>query len=169
VKVFIVVPPYESAGPAATSGPAHETEGAGELAEAMRGALAIDVPVLVAPLTSAPTDGYLLAFRVPRSIDPSVARRIIAFDEDRSSVMKNVEQYGFAGAVEKHRYFQWRHQRDRERGYGLIGKKDVAARMSAHLAGPPFTSPDYGIISSDTARDLPGLIAEYLKAYDAAP
>jgi hypothetical protein len=165
VKVTIVVPSSADAPVAA-----HEMESAGELAEAMRNALAIDVPVVEVPLASVPMDGYLFVFhRVPWVVDPEVARRIIAFDEDRSSIMKNVEQHGFAGAVEKYRYFQWSAQREKERGYGLVGRKDVVARMPARIASGPYTSASYGIIASDTARDLPGLIAEYLKAYDAAP
>src|SRR5262245_21107368 len=136
----------------------------------MRHALAIEVPVVEVPLAGAPADGYLLVFhRAPWAVTPELARRIIAFDEDRASVMEDVEQYGFAGAVEKHRYFQWRAQRDKERGYGLVGRKDVAARMPARLAGGPYTSANYAILASDTARDLPGLIAEYLRAYDAGP
>jgi hypothetical protein len=169
VKVAIVVPALETVGHTWPQTSARETARADELAEAMRGALAIDVPVIEGPLSSAPAEGYLLAFRVPSTIDPALARRIIAFDEGRSYIMQRLEQHGFAGAVEMHRYFQWCTQRDRERGYGLVGKKDVAARMSARLPGLPFTSPHYGVIESSTARDLPGLIAEYLKAYDAAP
>jgi hypothetical protein len=168
MKVAIVVTPYESGGDASTA--LRETDGADELAEAMRGALAIDVPVVVGPLASAPADGYLLVFHhVPWKVDPELARRIISIDEDRSSIVKNVEQYGFAGAVEKHRYFMWRTQRDSERGDGLVGRKTVAPRMSARVLGGPYTSANYAMLASDTARDLPGLIAEYLKAYDAAP
>jgi hypothetical protein len=179
VKVAIVVPPYNVVGNASTTTSARENAGADELAEAMRVALGIDVPVVEAPLTSAPTEGYLLVFHtVPWVVEPELARRIIAFDEGRAYIMKDVEQYGFAGAVEMHRYFQWRTQRDRERGYGLIGRKDVAARMSesppSSLDFPrpalgPYTSAHYDIIASDTARNLPELIVEYLKAYDAAP
>ena len=169
MKVAIVVPPYELVGNASTTTSARENDAADELAEAMRRALAIDVPVIEGPLSGAPAEGYLLAFRVPWVIDPALARRIIAFDEDRSSIMKRVEQHGFAGAVEMHRYFQWRTQRDRERGYGLIGKKEIAARMSALRSSGPYTSAHYDIVASDTARNLPELIAEYLKAYDAPP
>jgi hypothetical protein len=169
VKVAIVTPPYELVGNAPTTTSSREMDRADELAEAMRGALGIDVPVIEGPLTKAPAQGYLLAFRVPRAIDPALAHRIVAFDEDRSSVMKRLEQHGFAGAVEMHRYFQWRTQRDRERGYGLIGKKEIAARMSSPPSSGPYTSEHYDIIASSTARNLPELIAEYLKAYDAAP
>jgi len=170
VKVAIVIPPVETAGSAWPQASARETTRADELAEAMRVALAIDVPVLEAPLASAPADGYLLVFHtVPWVVDPALARRIIAFDEGRAYIMKDVEQYGFAGAVEMHRYFQWCTQRDTERGDGLVVKKDVAARMSARLLSGPYTSASYGMIASDTARNLPELIAEYLKAYDAAP
>jgi hypothetical protein len=168
VKVAIVVPPYASASAASTS--AREQGSVDELAEAMRSALAIDVPVLETPLAGLPADGYLIVFHtVPWTVDAEVARRIIAIDEGRSSIMKNLEQHGFAGAVETHRYFLWRTQRDQERGDGLVGKKHVAARMSARVLSGPYTSANYGMLASDTARDLPGLIAEYLKAYDAAP
>lgn len=169
MKLAIVVPPYEPGGDVSTSASARQLARADELAEAMRSALAIDVPVVEGPLASAPADGYLLAFRVPSTVDPEVARRIIAFDEDRSSVMKRIEQHGFAGAVEKQRYFEWCTRRDAERGYGLVGRKDVVARIPAQIATGPYTSARYGIIASDTARDLPGLIAEYLRAYDAGP
>lgn len=170
MKVAVVVPPYEAIASPWPTTPAREMTRADELAEAMANALAIDVPVLEVPLASAPADAYLLAFHFgPWVVTPEVARRVIALDEGRAYVMKHVEQFGFAGAVEKHRYFQWRTQRDTERGYGLIGRKEVVARMSAHLPGLPYTSANYGVIESDTARDLPGLIAEYLRAYDAMP
>jgi hypothetical protein len=169
VKVAIVVPALETAGHTWPQTPARETARADELAEAMRSALEIDVPVIEGPLSSAPADAYLLAFQVPSTIDPALARRIIAFDEGRSYIMQRLEEHGFAGAVEMHRYFQWCTQRDSERGYGLVGKKDVVARMSARVPEGPYTSANYGVIASDTARNLPELIAEYLKAYDAAP
>lgn len=169
MKVTILVPPYEPAGDAATTDSARQLSRADELAEAIRRALSIDVPVVDGPLAAAPATGYLLAFRVPSTVSPELARRIIAFDEDRSSVMKRLELHGFAGAVEKQRYFEWCTHRDGERGYGLVGRRDVAARMSARVASGPYTSARYGMIASDTAHDLPGLIAEYLKAYDADP
>lgn len=166
MKVTILVPPYEPA--AAEGAPARQLARADALAEAMRGALAIDVPIVDGPLATAPVTGYLLAFRVPSTVDPEIARRIIAFDEDRASIMKRVEQLGFAAAVEKQRYFEWTTRPDDDRGYGLVGRKDVAARMPARIATGPYTSPRYGLLASDTARDLPALIAEYLRAYDAA-
>ena len=170
MKVAIIIPPRETVGHPWPQTSAREAGRADELAEAMRGALAIDVPVIETPLTSPLPDGYLLVFHtVPWTIGPELARRIIAIDEDRSSIMKNVEQHGFAGAIEKYRYFMWSAQRDKERGDGLVGKKTIAARMSARVLGGPYTSANYGMLASDTARDLPGLIAEYLRAYDAAP
>ena len=112
-------------------------------------------------------DGYLLAFAVPPTVGPALARRIVAFNEDRSGIVQRIEQAGFAAAVEKHRYFQWYSQPDRDRGDGLIGRRDVAARMPARIASGPFTGAHYGAIASETARDLPGLIAAYLEAYHA--
>src|SRR5262245_43766357 len=101
VKVAIIIPPVETAGRAWPRASARHTTRADDSAEALGGALAIAVPVLEAPLTSAPADAYLLVFHtVPWTVDPEVARRIIALDEGRAYIMKNVEQYGFAGAVE---------------------------------------------------------------------
>jgi hypothetical protein len=167
VKVTLLVPPFETAGAAVATDSARQLAHADALAEAIRGALSIDVPIVDGPLAAAPATGYLLAFRVPATVDPELARRIIAFDEDRATVMKRVEQHGFAGAVEKQRYFEWTTHPDDDRGYGLVGRKDVAARMPARITTGPYTSPRYGLLASDTARDLPGLIAEYLRAYDA--
>jgi hypothetical protein len=166
VKVAILVPPYPHAD--ATASSARQIARADELAGAIRRALSIDVPVVDGTLADAPATGYLLAFRVPSTVDPELARRVIAFDEDRSSIMKRVELLGFAGAVEKQRYFEWCTRPDGDRGYGLVGRKDVVERMPARIAEGPYTSTRYGILASDTARDLPGLIAEYLVAYDAA-
>lgn len=169
MNVSILVPAYEPVANLATTTSARQLFRADELAEAIRGALAIDVPVIEGGLANAPATGYLLAFQVPSTVDPQLARRIVAFDEDRASLMKRLELHGFAGAVEKQRYFEWRTRPDAERGYGLVGKKDVAARMSARIASGPYTSARYGMIASDNARDLPGLVAEYLKAYEATP
>jgi hypothetical protein len=44
-----------------------------------------------------------------------------------------------------------------------VGKRDVAARMQARIVSGPYTSEHYGLIASDTARGLPGLLAEYLR------
>jgi hypothetical protein len=168
MKVSILVPAYEPVAHLATTVSARQMFQVDELAQAIQCALSIEIPIFQGTLADAPASGYLLAFQVPSTIDPQLAHRIVAFDEDRSSLMRRVEQHGFVAAVEKQRYFEWRTRRDAERGYGLVGKKDVAAGMPARIVSGPYTSARYGMIASDTARDLPGLIAEYLKAHEAA-
>jgi hypothetical protein len=169
MKITIVVPVYEPAAHLATAVSARQQFQVDVLAEAFRGALTTEVTIVEGGLGDAPATGYLLAFQVPSTVDPQLARRIVAFNEDRSSIMKRVELLGLVGAVEKQRYFEWCTRRHDERGYGLVGRTDVAARMSARIATGPYTSAHYGMIASDTALDLPGLVATYLTAYDAGP
>jgi hypothetical protein len=169
MKVSIVISkpaPISGADPA-TAGSMRDLFHTTELAQALSGALSIEVRVVDGGLEAAPPDGYLLVFQVPATIDPESAHRIVALDEDRSSLMKRVESHGFVAAVEKQRYFEWCSRREAERGYGIVGKKDIAARMSGRIASGPYTSARYGMIASSTARDLPGLIAEYLQAYES--
>lgn len=136
-----------------------------ELAAAVGAALAIDVPIIEGGLADAPAEGYLLVFDTLGLADARDGARIIAVDVDRSTIMKRVEAQGFAAAVEKHRLFQWSAQRDKERGDGVVGRKDVAAKIGATFASGPYTSASYAWLSSPAATDLPGLLAAYLKAY----
>lgn len=167
MKVSILVPSYEPVPHLPTVVSARQFSQVDELARAMQGALSIEVPIFEGGLRDAPESGYVFAFDVPSAVDPQLAQRIIAFEEDRSDVMKRAERHGFVAAVEKHRYFQWRTHPNADRGYGLVGKREVAARMQARIISGPYTSARYCMIASDTARDLPGLLAEYLKAYEA--
>lgn len=167
MKVSILVPAYEPVADMVTAVSLRRFSQVDELAQAMQGALSIEVPIFEGRLTEAPASGYVLAFRVPSTVDPQLAQRIIAFDEGRSNIMKRAERHGFVAAVEKQRYFQWCTHPGTDRGYGLVGKRGVAARMQARILSGPYTSARYCAIASDTARDLPGLVAEYLRAYEA--
>lgn len=170
MKISIIIPRCKPAANLATAVAARRLFQVDELAKAIRDTLSMGAlpPIVEGTIIEAPASGYLLAFQVPSTVDSQFAHRIIALDEDRSNVMRRLESHEFAAAVEKQRYFEWRTHRDLERGYGLIGKKDIAARMSARIVSGPYTSARYGMIASDTARDLPGLIIEYLKVYEAA-
>ncbi len=136
------------------------------LATALGEALGIEVPIFEGTLADAPAEGYLLVFELRHHDDPRLGPRIIAFEEDRSTIMETAEAFRLAAAIEKHRYFQWSRRRAEERGYGLVGRKDVAERMGARLVGGPYTSAHYGLLASDAADDLIGLLAGYLRAYD---
>ena len=139
-----------------------------ELAAAASGVLGTGVPVIEGTLGDAPTTGYLLVFDLPRGIDSRLGSRIVAINEDRSSIMKTVERYNLAAAIEKHRYFEWRANRDSDRAYGLVGRKDVAAQMAARIVTGPYTSRRYGMIESKDSGDLVYLLVMYLAAYARA-
>ena len=64
-------------------------------------------------------------------------------------------------------YLQWRNERDGETGYGLLGRKTLASAIGAELAGGPFTTPNYGMLESETYRTLPELLGAYLRAAEA--
>jgi hypothetical protein len=136
-----------------------------ELAQALGATLGIDVPVVEGTLADAPAGGYLLVFGDDADADARLSPRIVAFDADRSTIMTTVERHSLAGAIEKHRYFQWYTRRGDDRGAGVIGRKDIAAAMQARTLGGPYTSEHYAMIASDTATDLVTLLAEYLTAY----
>ncbi len=160
MKVTILVP--VNARPAAV---AEQPWHVDELAKAVGDALAIEVPIVEGMLADAPATGYVIVFELRADAPVQQGPRIVAFDADRSSIMKRVESHNLAAAVEKQRYFQWRTRREQERGYGLVGRKDVVARMPAEITTGPYTSARYGLISSDAARDLPTLLASYLTTY----
>jgi len=138
---------------------------ADELARALADKLAIEIPVIIGTLADAPATGYLVVFELPITSDTRSGPRIIALYEDRSMIMKKVEAFSLAAAVEKQRYFEWCTRRSDERGFGLVGRKDVAARMGARVMSSPYTSTHYAALASDAAPDLVALIAAYLTAY----
>ena len=74
--------------------------------------------------------------------------------------------FGLAAAIEKHRYFQWKTQRSREHGLGLIGLREVAARSGARVVEGPYSTAKYGCLSSPLIPDLPALLASYLKVLE---
>jgi hypothetical protein len=165
VKLTILVPAGVPTPELATAATPRRFYRVDEFARAIGDALAIDVPIVEGKLADAPSDGYLLAFDLPITVDARDGTRIVAFGVDRATIMKRVEAQTLAAAVEKHRYFEWCTRRADERGDGLVGRKDVAARMHARILTGPYTSPHYAAIASSAAGDLPILLAAYLTAY----
>lgn len=108
MKVTVIVPPFEPVPGLATATAPREFHAADLLAKSLAKALGIDVPVVEGSLPDTSISGYLLVSELPRNFDRRIGPRIVAFYEDRSTIMKTVEDLNLAGAVEKHRYFLWR-------------------------------------------------------------
>ena len=138
-----------------------------EFASSVAVCLGQHVPVLEATLPDAPADGYLLVFgdRDLSGYDRQWSR-IVFIGADRATAAKKVEEFGLAAAIEKHRYFQWKTQRSREHGLGLIGLREVAARSSARVVEGPYSTANYGCLSSPLIPDLPALLASYLEVLE---
>jgi hypothetical protein len=124
MKITILVPVYEAVAGPATAVSAREQFRIDALAEVLRGTLAGELTVIEGGFDDAPATGYLLGLQVSSTVDPQFARRIIAFNEDRSTIMKRLELHGFAAAIEKQRYFEWCTRPEAERGYGLVGRTE---------------------------------------------
>jgi hypothetical protein len=166
VKVTAIVPAFRPVATLKTATAPRAMHGVDMLARAVGHALCIEVPIVEGTLADAPPDGYLLVFELRYDDDPRLGPRIVAFNQDRSTIMKNVETFNLAAAVEKQIYFQWRMDPQKHRGYGLIGRKDIAERIQADVATTgPYQSARYAALESDTADDLVELLVAYLRAY----
>lgn len=139
-----------------------------EFAAALGKALGENVSIIEGSLADAPKDGYVLVFSESGLLaHPSLWPRVILVNADRATVRTNVERFDLVSAIEKHRYFCWRTQREDEEGSGVIGLKTVAERIGATVMNGPYTSARYGWLSSAAADDLPSLLAAYLKGHEA--
>jgi hypothetical protein len=163
VKVTAVVPKCEPTPEFPTVVSLREFHHVDRLARAVGVAMATEIAVVEGTIDDAPA-GYVLAFELPTYVDVPNGMRVIAIASGRSYIMKQVEAQRLAGAVELHRYFQWTAHPERERGEGLVGRKDLAERLHARLVSGPYTSANYSWLASDTVKDLPSLIAAYLVA-----
>lgn len=136
-----------------------------EFVSALASELGISIDVIEGTLRDAPGDGLVVVFGSAGMADyPEVSSRAILINADRSRIPGCLEERGLVAAIEKHRYFQWKRNRKDERGFGLFGRKDVAARLGAEV-GKVFSTERYGAISCDRYSSLPALLAAYLRAY----
>jgi hypothetical protein len=164
MKITAVVPKWEPRTEYTTARDFHAVD---RFARAVGDASGTEVGVIEGTIDDAPV-GYILAFELPGSVDTAHGPRIIAIGVDRSTIMKRVEDQHLAGAVEFYRYFMWTAQPEKERGEGLVGRKDLAERLNAQIRSGPYTSANYSWLASDAATDLPSLIAAYLRALSQA-
>lgn len=166
MKLSILVPPSTTSAHVSPRDFHH----ADELARTLGVSVGVEVPVIEGTLDDVPEDGFVVVFELPRGpLDPRLCQRVIAFDRDRSTVMKELEEWSLACAVDKFHSAAWRqHHEQQGPGVGVIGRRDVIERMPARMmSSGPFTSAHYAACVSDTARDLIELLAAYLTAYSA--
>lgn len=157
MKITAIVAPHGARG----------FEAVDEFAAALGTAAGIEVPVIEGSLADAPGDGYLVVFDADTLLaHPDLGPRVVLVNADRASVLADLERHHLAGAIEKHRYFQWRTQRDAERGRGVFGRKDVAVQLDGMLDTGYQETADYALLASSRHTDLPSLLAGYLAAHD---
>lgn len=138
-----------------------------EFARALGMELGISLPVIEGQIADAPADAYVVAYGPPVAELPLPASSIIYVNANRTSVRRNLEQYSLAAAIESNRYFEWQHRRGEERGAGVFGRKDVASAIGAELEVGPFTTDRYGLLKDLRVRDLPSLLASYLRGLES--
>jgi hypothetical protein len=135
----------------------------------------VSVAIIEAPLDSAPPNGMLLLYGGghlhqwtaqggPTEHQRRLLARTILLDADRSDVLEMLEEFGFAGAIEKYRYFRWLTQRDEESGHQLFGLKSVARSMGA-ICSEVFASERYCSFDDSRVPDLPSLVVGYLREF----
>lgn len=144
-----------------------------DLADAMQKHTAAPVSVVRTVLRDAPSgalvvrsSGYdAMMDEIPLEARAGYAARTVLLDVDRSVILAVLERHGFAGGVERYRWFQWRMERDLETGSGLLVRRDLIAAIGGRGgAFSPFSSDRYCPVGTDRFADLAGLIVGYLTA-----
>jgi hypothetical protein len=171
--ITIVVEPPRVDVPVSTEGEwADETADYRELAAALGRHTTARVEVVVERLCRAPegalivvSSGYdAMMAECPAATREETAARSLLLDVDRSDVFELLETHRFAGAVEKHRWFQWRRQREQESGGGLHGLRALAPAIGGTcLEVKSFQSEHYCVLRSERFTDLASLIVGYLE------
>lgn len=173
--IFVVVEPPRSVLPSSPHGRPRDGVAAcyGELADAMRLYAKAKVEVVQMKLCDAPQGGLVVRSsgydvmmeEIPSGERTALAQRTILLDVDRSVIMSVLERYGFAGAVERQRWLEWRTERHKETGSGLVTRRELAGAIGARSAAEgPFSSGQYSSMGSELCSNLPELIVRCLDA-----
>jgi hypothetical protein len=134
------------------------------------------VPIVEVPLAAAPQQGIILFCEQQTSIadylaaapDRKAAERIFLLDVSRQDLPGVLERHGLVGAIEITRFISWRNDPENDFGGQVYGRRDVAERMRAVIAPPPWSGETYCLFDVPGTRDLPGALAAYLRAYWSA-
>jgi hypothetical protein len=116
----------------------------------------------------APGDGFIVVFDSLNVVEhPELAPRTIVVNMSRSAVPEYLERLKLAGGIEAHRYMLWQETPDADRGDGVFGRREIAPLISAEfLMAPVYLTENYALLASPLYKDLPGLLAGYLQAYE---
>ena len=90
------------------------------------------------------------------------AARTIAFDVTRSEAPKLVRDLALAAVIDTTQYRNWRLSDGRPHRPRFYGLPEIASRMGTETIPAPGTL-DYVLLGDPTWRDLPSLIAAYVK------
>jgi hypothetical protein len=167
VSIVVEPPPVE---PVAVHGPARQILAVELFAEALGTALAAPAKIVEAPLAAAPREGILVLYPEGSVLDylaavpdrKKAAERIFLVRVSRQHLPHLLEDNGFAGAVEASRYFSWRNHPAQDFGGQVYGRRDVADRMGAVIAPPPFS----GTVHKDQARPIRRALLAVLAALE---
>lgn len=155
-------------------GPIRQMNKYDAFASALADDLAVTVPIIETPLAAAPPQGILLLYKQQTSVADylaaapdrkKAAERIFLLDVSRQDVPVTLERQGLAGAIEISRFTSWRNDPENDFGGQVYGRRDVAERMGAVIAPPPWSGEKYCLFDVPGTRDLPGALAAYLRAY----
>jgi hypothetical protein len=139
-----------------------------EFASRLGKAAGIAVSILEGGWERAPGDGFIVVFdSLDAAEHPELAPRTIVVNVSRSVVPEYLERLKLAGGIEAHRYLLWQETPDADRGEGVFGRRDVASFISAEFAMiSVYLTENYALLASSLYKDLPGLLAGYLQAYE---
>jgi hypothetical protein len=157
-------------------GPIRQMRKYDEFASGLGAALVVPVPIVEVPLAAAPQQGIILFCEQQTSIadylaaapDRKAAERIFLLDVSRQDLPGVLERHGLVGAIEITRFISWRNDPENDFGGQVYGRRDVAERMRAVIAPPPWSGETYCLFDVPGTRDLPGALAAYLRAYWSA-
>ena len=145
---------------------AREFDAVDAFVQALGRAAGISIPVVEGTLADAPVDGYVIVFDEAMLASAPVTDRVFLVNADRSSVLKELEDFKLVGAIEKMRYFRWRTTEESEPNTGgVFVRQALAEGVGGTLASGPFRSKNFGLLKASRFSDLPSLVVGYLDAH----
>lgn len=93
-----------------------------------------------------------------------LSRTILMRGPRAPAILEVLERHRLAGGIENLRYRSWETKPDSESGYGVVGLRQVVARIAGECAAEPFASEHYCVYRSSKASSLPQALAEYCDA-----
>ncbi|HEY4182554.1 MAG TPA: hypothetical protein VGM90_37235 [Kofleriaceae bacterium] len=92
--------------------------------------------------------------------------RVVLFGCERAPLcLEVVERFTLAAAVDSVTERKWRHQSEKENGYGIAGRRDVVESIGGKMASGQFVTDRYCIYGSAAATKMVPALVEYLQAF----